>query len=77
MTLSEIHISLYENLENLETLYDISGYNCISKHDVVGKGGGVAICVKNSKKNYRRLHLESSLLENIVIEVLLKMLKVF
>ena len=69
LTLSETHIC---DEENIDELYEIPGYKFINRHRTDGKGGGVAICVKDSIKFERRFDLEGSHLENIVIEIFIK-----
>ena len=69
LTLLETHIC---NEENIGELYKISGYKFINRHRAEGRGGGVAIYVRESIKFERRFDLEGSHLENIVIEIFIE-----
>lgn len=69
LTLSETHIS---NNERNENLYKLSGYNFESRIRNSGKGGGVAVYVKENISYIRRKDLESENIENIVIEIIIK-----
>ena len=69
LNLSETHIC---DEENIDELYEIPGYKFINRHRTDGRGGGVAIYVKDSIKFERRFDLEGSHLENIVIEIFIK-----
>lgn len=68
LTLSETHIC---NSEDNDKLYKIPNYNFEKRHRKNGKGGGVALYVKDSINYIRRTDLESQELENIVIEIVL------
>ena len=68
LTLSETHISASQSNDKL---YTVSGYNFEKRDRKVGKGGGVAVYIKNSVNYVRRTDLESEKLENIVIEIIL------
>ena len=72
LTLSETHIC---DEKNIDELYEIPGYKFINRHRTDGIGGGVAICVKDSIKFERRFDLEGSHLENIVMEIFIKPIK--
>lgn len=74
LTLSETHISTDEDNDNL---YHISGYHFEKRNRQNGKGGGVAMYVKDSINYIRRTDLESETLENIVIEIILSTSKDF
>ena len=65
LTLSETHIC---NEKNIYKLFKIPGFKLINKYHKEGRGGGVAIYVKESKKIEKRFGLDSSHLENIVIQ---------
>ena len=64
LTLSQTHIC---NEENIDELYKIPGYKFINRHRREGRGGVVAIYVRESIKFERLFDLEGSHLENIVI----------
>ena len=68
LTLSETHITASQSNDKL---YTISGYNFEKRDRTVGKGGGVAVYIKNTVNYVRRTDLESEKLENIVIEIIL------
>ena len=68
LTLSETHITASQSNDKL---YAISGYNFEKRDGTVGKGGGVAVYIKNTVNYVRRTDLESEKLENIVIEITL------
>ena len=53
-------------------LYKISGDKFINRHRTEGRGGGVAIYVRESIKFERCFDVEGSHLENIVIEIFIK-----
>ena len=53
-------------------LYDIEGYNFISKPRQNGKGGGVGMYIASDLKWIRRNDLEKSELECIWIEIILE-----
>ena len=68
LTLSETHIKKSENVDNL---YAIPGYNFESRNRSTGFGGGVAVYIRETLNYIRRFDLESSELENIVIEIVI------
>jgi len=68
LTLSETHV---KESENIDDIYKISGYNFESRKRSNGIGGGVAVYVHEDVNYIRRFDLESSDLENIVIEIVL------
>ena len=72
LALSETHIC---NEENIDELLKIPGYKFINRHRTEGRGGGVAIYVRESIKFESRFDLEGSHLENIVIEIFIRMNK--
>lgn len=74
LTLSETHIS---TTEDNEKLYTIPNYSFEKRNRINGKGGGVALYVKDSINYVRRTDLESRELENIVIEIVLSTSKNF
>ena len=49
----------------------MSGYNFEKRNRSVGKGGGVAIYIKDNINYIRRTDLENNKLENIVIEIII------
>ena len=69
LALSETHIC---NEEMIDELYKILGYKFINRHHTEGRGGGVAIYVRESIKFERRFDLEGSHLENIATEIFSK-----
>ena len=69
LTLSETHIA--KNERN-ESLYKLSGYNFESRIRNSGKGGGVAVYVKENISYIRRKDLENENIENIAIEIITK-----
>ena len=73
-TLSETHICAEEDNEKL---YHVNGYNFEKRDRSNGRGGGVALYIRNSINYIRRTDLESDTLENIVIEIVLKTSKNF
>ena len=74
LTLSETHICAAEDNDKL---YHVQGYNFEKRNRLNGKGGGVALYVKDSVNYIRRTDLESKTLENIVIEIVLTTSKNF
>ena len=68
LTLSETHICATEDNDKL--YHHVQGYNFEKRNRLNGKGGGVALYVKDSVNYIRRTDLESKTLENIVIEKL-------
>ena len=74
LTLSETHICVAEDNDKL---YHVRGYNFEKRNRPNGKGGGVALYIKDSIDYIRRTDLESKTLENIVIEIVLTTSKNF
>ena len=76
ITLSETHISIGES--GCEERYALSSYALLTQNRNHGKGGGVAMYVKDGISFKRRSDLENStLIECLYIEILLKSAKSF
>ena len=71
LSLSETHITNSDFMDN-ESLYSLPGYTFINRNRKSGKGGGVAIYVKNGIKFKRREDMENSTLECIWLEIFVK-----
>ena len=65
ITISETHLSNSDNI----ALYNIEGYDLITRNRSHGKAGGVCIYVKNSIVWERQEDLETDSIENIWIEI--------
>ena len=74
LILSETHLN---ESNDYDDLYDVPGYVFIKRNRTCGKGGGVAIYIKDSIEFQRRFDLENSKLENIIIEILINKSKSF
>jgi exonuclease III len=68
LTMSETHVCV----EDAEPLFDIPGYDFVSKARLTGKGGGVADCVSDNITWIRRNDLEDEAIECIWLEIILK-----
>ena len=66
LTLSETHISDFDNNDDL---YALPGYAFLSRSRTTGFGGGGAIYVKDNIDFQRRFDLEIKNVETIVIEI--------
>jgi len=73
LTLSETHIT---QSENIDKLYEVSGFNFEKRNRVTGRGGGVAVYISHGINYIRRTDLENNKLENIVIEMKTTNLKI-
>ena len=72
LELSEPHIVEGDESSVNAGLFELEGYTLIKRNRSHGKGGGVAMFVKNFVKFKRRHDLENPLLEIIVIEIFIK-----
>lgn len=72
LTLSETHLS--KNTYN-DHLYYISGYTFVKRNRTKGKGGGVAMYLKNGLNWKRRKDLDHESVESIVVEVIIQKAK--
>ena len=64
VTLSETHIA-----NDYDTLYQIPGYTFVKRNRDNGKGGGVAVYIKEGISFQRRCDLETGNIECIIIEI--------
>ena len=71
ISVSETHIVDGDASDN-EELYVLPGYTLVKRNRKSGKGGGVAIFIKNSVNFKRRIDLENSHLESIWLEIFIK-----
>lgn len=76
MTLSETHI-IDGQYDDVGPLYQIPGYYFLKRNRQCGKGGGLAMFIKNEIKWERRHDLENDDVESIWIEVSVKNAKIF
>ena len=68
LTLSETHI-IDDTFNDNNNLYEIPGYSFITRNRVAGKGGGVAMSLKDTISWKRREDIECDDLENIWVEI--------
>ena len=68
LSLSETHI-INDGYDDNDTLYTVDGYRFIKRNRDGGRGGGVAVYLKDNIEWQRRSDLEREAIENIWIEI--------
>ena len=71
LSLSETHIINHEFNDN-DSLYNIPGYKFLKRNRKVGKGGSVAVYLKENTNFNRREDLEHLEIECLLIEIFIK-----
>jgi exonuclease III len=76
LTLSETHI-VEGSCDDIDNLYHIPGYDFIKRNRLTGKGGGVAMYIKDGIKWKRRADLERENIESMWVEIIIMKSKNF
>ena len=69
LSVSETHIIINDGYDDNDTLYTVDGYRFIKRNRDGGRGGGVAVYLKDNIEWQRRSDLEREAIENIWIEI--------